>query len=285
MNTLTSEEVTESMSIQKEAAFRQCDKATRESGYMTKMTSVIDLQGFKLFDGDKRFFKCLGAASKHSSQCYPQLLGKSVIINAPSYFSLLYAAYSVFQPKSALEKMVLCPGQTTWDKSAVATCPFIKRMNGAAEVPPFLGGTLPLPPQLTPRAERADALNKITVSARSAQTVEADIPVGGCTIEYEVLLADKGIELSAHLLDAKDNSVKLKENLMEMVKIKADRGLVKGSFHVPLAGTVQLVFDNSYSILRSKTLEYRVEVVIPEGAVVPPAEPELRDEDIDTQGY
>ena len=72
---------------------------------------------------------------------------------------------------------------------------------------------------------------------------------------------------------------------MEMVKIKADRGLVKGSFHVPLAGTVQLVFDNSYSILRSKTLEYRVEVVIPEGAVVPPAEPELRDEDIDTQGY
>jgi hypothetical protein len=261
MNTLTSEEVVESMSIQKEMAFQQCDRATRESGYMTKMTSVIDLQGFKLFDGDKRFFKCLGAgrmrpcaphqpgqssdyqplclpaplhpsclpllflvfgfapphsvsaslhdfssppphslltavpasrfgprsvfeASKHSSQCYPQLLGKSVIINAPSYFSLLYAAYSVFQPKSALEKMVLCPGQSTWTKSAVTTCPFIKRMQGAGAVPPFLGGTLPCPPELTPRAERADALKKFTVSSRSMHTIEADIPIAGCTIEY-----------------------------------------------------------------------------------------------------
>ena len=267
MNTLTPEQVTESMTIQKEQAYRACERATRESGFITKMTTVIDLEGFRLLDGDRRFFKCLGASSKQSSMYYPQLLGKTVIVNAPSYFSLLYKAFSIFQPKSALDKMRLCPGQKTWTKDAAATCPFIKRMNGGAAIPPFLGGTMEVPPYLTPRAERADALAKVTVSARDKVVIESEIPVAGCSVRWEVLLDDRGIEMSAHLLptgaeDGGDSVAPV--DVMDAVKIKAENGLTTGVMRIPSPGNLKIVFDNSYSILRSKSLQYRIDIDLPE---------------------
>ena len=45
-----------------------------------------------------------------------------------------------------------------------------------------------------------------------------------------------------------------------MRKIKADEGLVTGTFDVKNAGTLVITFDNSYSLLRSKTIQYRFDV-------------------------
>ena len=48
--------------------------------------------------------------------------------------------------------------------------------------------------------------------------------------------------------------------LMEPQKFKDSAGLVSGDFVIPGAGSLEVAFDNRYSILRSKTFDYIVEV-------------------------
>jgi hypothetical protein len=52
---------------------------------MIKMVTVIDQNHLKWSSIDSRFFKALGASSKATEKFYPQLLGKSVMINLPSW--------------------------------------------------------------------------------------------------------------------------------------------------------------------------------------------------------
>jgi hypothetical protein len=66
-------------------------------------------RSFSMFGGEPRFYKCLGESSKHSAVNYPQLLGKSVLINTPSFLRIIFGAFGIFMPKSALEKITICP--------------------------------------------------------------------------------------------------------------------------------------------------------------------------------
>ena len=52
----------------------------------------------------------------------------------------MFKAFAVFQPKSAVEKMAICPVKDSANKSA-ADCPFLVKLNGVSAVPAFLGGT------------------------------------------------------------------------------------------------------------------------------------------------
>ena len=86
----TKEQIGDWLHYTKEKVWRECDKKTRETRLLTKEISVIDMANFSIFGGDSRFYKCLGEASKLSAIYYPQLLGKTILINTPSYFRFLY---------------------------------------------------------------------------------------------------------------------------------------------------------------------------------------------------
>jgi hypothetical protein len=78
---LTIEKMLENSMMRNEQVFAMCDKRTRETGLLCKQIAVIDLEGFSLFKFDSKFSKELGKSSTLSSKLYPQLLGKTVIIN------------------------------------------------------------------------------------------------------------------------------------------------------------------------------------------------------------
>ena len=106
LNSLSREDVAEWMLLSKEVQYHICDTQTRATRKLCKMITVIDLQGFSLGKSDRRFFKVgrvstlhfgdvsltvllsqvLGDSAKQSAKCFPQLLGKTVIVNAPSFF-------------------------------------------------------------------------------------------------------------------------------------------------------------------------------------------------------
>ena len=48
--------------------------------------------------------------------------------------------------------------------------------------------------------------------------------------------------------------------LMQPLKIKDRQGLARGEFIVPSAGLLHVKFDNSYSVFRSKTFEYKLTI-------------------------
>lgn len=122
------------------------DKKTRETGLLCKQVSVIDLEGFSLLHYDPKFAKVIGKSSAFSAVHFPQLLGKTILINLPVTFRLVYKAFTVFMPQSTLEKQAICPANTL--KSSATECPFLKKFRGSDEImPPFLGGKGPMLPE------------------------------------------------------------------------------------------------------------------------------------------
>ena len=113
MNAMSVQEVSEYLTFSKELQWRDCDKKTRETGMLVKNISVIDMQGFSLFGADRRFFAALGDSSKKSAIVYPQLLGATICVNAPSFIQLIIKAFSPFMPQSALDKQRFCKVKDT----------------------------------------------------------------------------------------------------------------------------------------------------------------------------
>ena len=100
-------------------------------------------------------------------------------------------------------------------------------------------------------------LQKVTVSARSSEKLEIEVPAGGFTAKWEVLVEDYGVGMSAMLLPEGGGDP---IPVMDMEKIKSESGLAAGSFALPKKGTLVVTFDNSYSLLRSKTFNYKIDV-------------------------
>jgi hypothetical protein len=193
MNSMPYDEVADFLLLSKEVAYARCDALTRKTRQLIKMITVVDMAGYSMFGGDSRFYKALGESSKKSAEYYPQLLGKTVLINTPSFMRVVWSAFAVFMPKSALEKTAICPATGTALASTpdASTCPFIKRWcsSSTASIPDFLGGTMQCPDALKPRSECSNALIKVTVNARSSQTIEvfALLVLSTCVTRTKVL--------------------------------------------------------------------------------------------------
>jgi hypothetical protein len=266
MNTLTHEQVVDWLHYTKEKVWRDCDTRTRKTRRLTKEISVIDMENFSLFGGDKRFYKCLGDASKLSAVYYPQLLGKTVMINTPSFFRMLYNTFSIFMPKSALEKQTLCPAKNT-SKEDISACPFMKRFNGIGSVPAFLGGTLPCPPSLVAREDREKQLQPLTISSRAKKTVDLDISFAPARVKWEFMLEAYGLRYSAQFTESStgnaEASAPIGTTVLPEFKMRAEDGLRTGFFDIEKPGIVTFTFDNGDSRFRGKTINYHLEVVAP----------------------
>ncbi len=228
MNSLPQEKVTDWLHFSREIAFRLCDEKTRKTRKMIKNITIIDLAGWSLFAGDSRFEKCLQKASELSAIYYPQLLGKTVILNMPGFFKSIFKASMSLMPASLKDKIAICPqvmatqnlcdDSMQWPHSRllcgcltrcvliqsdtetcgkdVTGCPFFQRFDGTnVNVPKFLGGTKECPEQLLPRAECEASLTKVTVSAGKATSIDFDVPMM-TSASWEVVVEDFGINMT-----------------------------------------------------------------------------------------
>ena len=272
MGAMSIQEVSDYLTFSKELQWRECDILTRETGILVKNISIIDMNGFSFFGADRRFFKALGNSSKLSANVFPQLLGATICVNAPSFIHLLINSFGSLMPKSATDKQRFCKVKNTITEEA-SKCPFLNMFGGQDSngktcpikgLPDFLGGVEPCPADLIPVADREDRMSKDIISARSSKIVEIQINDNTmmgmsfpCRVKWEVLIAGYGLGVGATM---SVGETKEEEEVLPMRKIKADEGLVSGTFDVKSAGTLKITFDNTYSILRSKTIQYRFDV-------------------------
>ena len=202
----------------------------------------------------------------------------------PSLFKTVFKASMALMPASMREKVSVCPQSNTESCGrTVADCPFMRRLDGTlAAVPPFLGGAMPCPDALLPRSELESALTRVTVANRSATTLDFEVPMAAAA-EWEVVVEDFGIGMSAAFLPDLDDPAGARaaaaaadyaprygpaQAVMPPTKIKAAGGLAGGTLSLPARGLLRVTFDNSYSVFRSKTFDYRIRVL--EGAPAPP---------------
>jgi len=96
---------------------------------------------------------------------------------------------------------------------------------------------------------------QITLANRSSTTVDIEVPSEGVTAKWEVIVQDFGVGMKATLYPD-DGSTAME--VIPSMKIKAEGGLKEGLVLLPKRGKLQVTFDNTYSIFRSKTFDYRL---------------------------
>jgi hypothetical protein len=98
--------------------------------------------------------------------------------------------------------------------------------------------------------------------------VDIEVPSEGVTAKWEVIVQDFGVGMRATLYPD-DGSAAME--VIPSMKIKAEGGLKEGLVLLPKKGKLQVTFDNTYSIFRSKTFDYRLSGAAASSASVPPA--------------
>jgi len=116
--------------------FRQCDETTRRTGYLTKYTRLLNLEGMSLTQVDSGFLKRVAAAHREMDFAYPQLLGGVLVCNAPGWINAVFRGMRPLLPERIINKVdFVAPKSVQRDRERL-----LKLMEREHQ-PPFLGGT------------------------------------------------------------------------------------------------------------------------------------------------
>lgn len=281
---LTPAELTNANLLFREACYKICDEATRANGKLARQLMMIDLADAGLgIVTDQTQNKINAEMSRVSGVLYPQLLLRTVAVNTPKWVAAAYKVVSRIFPKRFTDKVAMFA--STDDLWASPLAEVLDR----SRFPTWLGGTLPdseVPAELTGETFKPDGdqTAKVVVAARSKHVERVVVPISGSTIQWLVGVEAHGVAVSAVLHHGEGDGYEAAERLTGATtllvrgkpdKVKAETGASKGAWLCPRAGVAEIELDNSYSMLRSKTVHFSFEVVPPmtEGADESPVSP------------
>jgi hypothetical protein len=114
-----------------------CDQRSRATGKLVKMVSVSHLGGMGWASFSRKFMSIMGAAATETELLYPQLLGSTLIVQPPSWISMVLGFAKLVLPAKTFAKVRVCSGNFGED---IAKCPIASTIFSVAELPTFLGG-------------------------------------------------------------------------------------------------------------------------------------------------
>ncbi|KAI8620406.1 CRAL-TRIO domain-containing protein [Chytriomyces sp. MP71] len=255
-----------------------CDAASRKQDKLIKFITVLDMQGMSLSKiPDSRFLKVLGESSKMSEKMFPQLLGKTIYANAPSWMAWAFntALKPLISQKTAA-KTVFCPGKTSG--KSISDCPYMTRYLQTSEMPTFMGGRCDCPggciggvpnSQTTPITNVSDDGSiSLNISSRNTEVASFHV-LAGSRIKCVVKIAPTQ-NIQARMSIKRQESGKE----MEIVAKKTLEGPGKkstnenenawmGDIKADADGVFMIEFDNSSSWMKSKTVTYSVDISMP----------------------
>ncbi|ETV76530.1 hypothetical protein H257_09531 [Aphanomyces astaci] len=271
MDAVAFDDVVEYYMLYRENLLVQCDQESRKQRTLVKMLSVLDFTGFSIARGhDTRFSQMLGATSKLSEKMYPQLVGRTIFVNAPSIFQWVFRFIKPLLSQRTVAKIVMCPGQSSGQ--ALAACPFANRYLGVENIPTFLGGMCRcgggcciggVPnSQTTPfNSVDADGLSSITLSPGSTQSL--DYPVGaGMRVSFKLVAEGKIVDVQAFVTANARGTNNITNNvtvLWERPELQASDGAQQGTWMMPVDGTLTLKIDNRHAMFRGRSIKFKLD--------------------------
>lgn len=261
---ITKKDIREMNLAHREGSFQLCDKLTRESGMLCKQTMFMDMTGSALSSMmDRRQNDTHAEMSKIGSLVYPQLTDKFCILNAPSWMGWLMSIFKKIASKRSMEKVELFTSSESLWSSEWAKKRLIRK-----NFPHFVGGDIPeekLTDELSGKYLAKVQPPQVTISARSKEVISFEVPAfkskeekenKRITFDYVVSVQARGVEMKATFVPS-DESKKI--IVRKGGKIKAENGPITGVWTIlnnGKPGILQIEFDNTYSMLRSKTVIY-----------------------------
>merc|ERR1711871_39499 len=275
---VTKEEMWDMFLAQREGCFQHCDEETRRTGVLAKQTMLMDMTNTKLGEMmDRRSSSAQSQMSKIAETVYPQLQDKFCIVNAPSWMGWLMAVFRKLASKRAMDKVELF---TTSD--ALWNSDWAKKRLVRSHLPHFIGGGIAeeeLPERLSGKMRQNAPPKELTVSARSKREISIPVLVAAnVTIAWTVSMLSRGVTMSSVFVAGKEaaeaeeaetdiTSSDTSVVLMPAEEIKEDGGPVRGKWPIKGPGKVLVTFDNSHSMLRSKSVRYSFEVMAQSSSV------------------
>lgn len=129
------------ISYTNECVWQYCEAATRRRGFFVKQINIQDAAATAMSQ-ERRFLRALGRSSKTNEWLRPQLIGKTYIMNPPTWLKLAHKIAGNFMSRKSLEKVWIHPGKIGVCAGSPSLCPFAQRLLGGVEaLPSFLGGT------------------------------------------------------------------------------------------------------------------------------------------------
>lgn len=199
---------------------------------------------------------------------YPEMLKSAYAINISTYFTLIFNIIKVFLAASIIKKTYFC------SKDDFKT----KLLNAidADELPGFLGGNKTDPDgnpmcltfvnhagkvlpkyfanKRTISFSKVEGVKKLIIPRSSFSEVKVEISEPGLVIEWEFEIKSKDIGFGLYFEDAGKEMV----DIVSVQRIDTEEFSETGCHKCEKAGTYVLLFDNSYSWMRSKELYYRI---------------------------
>ena len=265
MDDFPSEQVQRFMLMTREEDFLICDKLTRESRKIVKCISVVDLYDMSVFSGDadRRFAKALGDSSNMSTDLYPQFLAKTVLVNLPSVMNWVIRIMKMFMSERTVNKIQFQQGCGHGLPKSQGDLSKLIDMDDD-QVPDFLGGTFDTTEALKETKQRREDTVTVTIPARTCNECRIKVLEAGAMIAYLVKVEARNVILTAEVVNDSGPPVEL----FSSRKVNASEGTLTGNWVAPLPGTLVIKFDNSYSMMRSKTVRYCVKIISKRDAVI-----------------
>jgi hypothetical protein len=246
--------------IMREQVFLQNDRATRQTGKLAKQIIVFDMSDMQMATMmDRRLGTVHAPVSSKSAVYYPQLLSKFCLVNTPSWVYWVVAAMRQILPARNMAKI-----ECFATAADVFDSEWGQRTFNRDFVPELLGGNMPdsklnddCSGAMLIRGDNEIKSIELLVGARTKTPVTFEVPLAGLAIQYTMSIVGYDIGVSASIT-SKDG--KQTQNFLPESKLVAAEGMKSGVFTAPYEGTISLTFDNSYSMMRSKTVKYKFQV-------------------------
>lgn len=125
---MTHDEVLNLYIYANEMIYQVLDEVTRRTGRLTKLLRIIDASSFSMSTFNREWAKRDAAANKQLEDFYPQMLGKVIISNIGSWFTVIWRLLKPVCPKRMVEKLAFVQPHK-YSSDAAFFLPFVSKDN------------------------------------------------------------------------------------------------------------------------------------------------------------
>eukprot|EP00823_Brevimastigomonas_motovehiculus_P009274 TRINITY_DN893_c0_g1_i1.p1 TRINITY_DN893_c0_g1~~TRINITY_DN893_c0_g1_i1.p1 ORF type:complete len:415 (+),score=113.25 TRINITY_DN893_c0_g1_i1:30-1247(+) len=249
---VTGDEYLRAHIYKQESLIATCEEMSKKLGKnIETFTYIIDLEGASVDLFKSTAF--LSMCSENDKDNYPERLGRMLVINAPSFVTMFWKMVQALMDTKTKEKVMLCG--TNYKEELLKIIPeenVPKEYGGKCEcngknkacVPEFNISKLNISDLNSELKSIANT--QVVVDAGNQWKKQYPIDKEGGMFNWFFRLDAYDIDFSVNFITADKKTQEIKKK----TRLSGDTG----SYKFETAGTVVLLFDNSYSYFRGKSL-------------------------------
>lgn len=241
----------------------------------TQITFIFDLDQLTLSNVSDKSNADLWLRLTHLFQDnYPERLKSVYVINAPSYYVLIYSILKAAM-STAMTRKIHVFSQTGYQDKLL-------ELIDADHLPKFLGGNRTDPdgnplctsyvshggkiPSIYYLSEEdryfkdRSRVKKVVIPKKGREEISIDVTENGSLIQWEFLVKNKDVGFGITLQISEQNAI----DVLPVERFSTPDGTETGSYKCLTAGKYNIIFENFHSWLNSREVEYCVTVTKPQ---------------------